>query len=293
MSAIYLILLSVVLYSVGAILRKQISTIDDTLNYIFTVLFQILGGVFVIIFSVLMGFGGEYSQFIPTIDAYILIKIIAGAILWFSATFLSMKALHTVSASKYSVIETLSPVLSIVLALLFLGEHFVQQQFFGVILIFISVFLVMYDKKTKLTTFSKGELIAIASTIFSGLALVNDKGIYLRAPLSPTLATLFILPGLLAILAQPKELKKLKLIRKNFGVIKQLLIMSAIWSVAAIFYYKAIVLSQSISLVVSVSQLSVILTVLLGLIFLKETTNWRKKLLAAVISVVGLILVSL
>ena len=122
---------------------------------------------------------------------------------------------------------------------------------------------------------------------------MNDKGIYLRAPLSPTLATLFILPGLLAILAQPKELKKTKANSKNFGVIKQLLIMSAIWSVAAIFYYKAIVLSQSISLVVSVSQLSVILTVLLGLIFLKETTNWRKETFAAVISVVGLILVSL
>lgn len=287
------ILISVVLYSVGAILRKLISSVDDKLNYIFTVLFQLLGGVFVIIFSILMGFGDEYFHFLPTIDLYVGIKMVIGSILWFLATYASLKSLNTVSASKYSIIESLSPVIPTVIGLLFLNEFFTTQQFVGVALIFVSVFLVVYDREAKWHSLSKGELIALLSVIFSGLALVNDKGIYMRAPLSPTLAALFILPGVFALIAQPKELKKLPQIRKTKGAMRLLLIMSAIWSVAAIFYYKAIVLSQSISLVVSVSQVSVILTVFLGLVFLKETTDWRKKIIAAIVSVGGLILVSL
>ena len=69
--------------------------------------------------------------------------------------------------------------------------------------------------------------------------------------------------------------------------------MSTIWGIAAISYYKAIVISNSISLVVSVGQLSTVMTVLLGLIVLKERENWQLKIIASVVSVVGLVFMSL
>lgn len=293
MLPIYLTLFSVVLYSVGSIIRKQVSAVDDDLNYIYTVLFQLVGGFFVLIFSLLLGFGDEYSGYFDTLTPYILMKIILSAVLWFSATVTSFKALHTITASKYSIIETLSPLVSIILALLFLSESFTQQQLIGMFLILASVFFVVYDKETKFSNISRGELIALLSALLSGSALVNDKAIYLATPLSPTLAILFVLPGILGILAKPSELKKINIVKKNKGVMTQLLLMGAIWGIAAISYYKAIVLSNSVSLVVSISQLSVILTVLLGLIFLKETKNWQIKIIASIVSVAGLIFMSI
>lgn len=293
MLPIYLTLFTVVLYSFASIIRKKISAIDDNLNYIYSVVFQLLGGVSVFLFSLLLGFGTEYTGYFSTLTPYLIVKIIISAILWFAATVTSFKALNLITASKYSIIESLSPLVSIVLALLFLGESFSQQQLVGMILILVSVFVVVYDKETKLSHFSKGEFIALFSACLSGLALVNDKGIYQQLTLSPTLALLFILPGIFGAISKPAELKKLKIIRKDKNVIKQLVIMSMIWGVAAISYYKAIVLSDSISLVVSISQLSVILTVLLGLIFLKETDNWQTKIIASIASVVGLIFMSI
>jgi drug/metabolite transporter (DMT)-like permease len=293
MLPIYLTLFTVLLYSFASIIRKKISQIDDNLNYIYVVLFQILGGIAVFIFSMLLGFGQEYTQFFSTINISVLIKILISAVLWFATTLTSFKALNKITASKYSIIEALSPVISIVLAISFLGESFSQQQFIGMGMILISVFTVVYDKNENLKHFSKGEIIALLSAFLSGLALVNDKGIYAITPLSPTLVTLFILPGILGILFKPSELKKLSIVKKDKNIIKKLLIMSAIWGLAAISYYKAIVLSNSISLVVSISQLSVVLTVLLGLIFLKETKNWQIKLIASVISVAGLIFMSI
>ncbi|MBT4124177.1 MAG: DMT family transporter [Candidatus Pacebacteria bacterium] len=290
---IYLVLFTVVLYSVASIIRKKVSAVDDDLNYIFSVVFQLLGGVSVFLFSILLGFGNEYSQFFPTLNSSIAIKIFIGSILWFLSTVTSFKALNKITASKYSIIETLAPLVSIVLALSFLGESFNQTQFVGMILILISVFMVIYDKNDNFSHFSKGEFIALLSAILAGVALVNDKGIYAVTPLSPTLVVLFILPGILGILAKPSELKKLHLIIKNKNVIKQLLIMSTIWGIAAISYYKAIVISNSISLVVSVGQLSTVMTVLLGLIVLKERENWQLKIIASVVSVVGLVFMSL
>ncbi|MCB9800662.1 MAG: DMT family transporter [Pseudomonadales bacterium] len=293
MTPIYLTLASVFLYSAASIIRKKISADDDNLNYMYTVLFQIAGGIAVIFFSIVLGFGNEYIGYFTTITPQMTLKIFIGAILWFSATFTSFKALNSITASKYSIIETLSPLVSIVLALLLLGETFTQQQLFGTLLILVSVFAVVHDKETKLSHFSRGEGIAFLSVLLSGLALVNDKGIYQTLALSPTLAILFILPGLLAILVKPTEIKKIKIIKKNRAIIKQLFIMSMIWGIAAILYYKAIVLSNSISLIVSVGQLSVILTVILGFIFLKETDNWKIKIIASLISVVGLIFMSI
>ncbi len=293
MISIYLTLLSVFLYSSASIIRKKISAVDDNLNYIYSVLFQLTGGVAVIFFSLLLGFGNEYNNYFSTLNIYLVFKIVIGSILWFAATFAAFKALNLVTASKYSIIETLSPLVSIASALLFLGESFSQHQLIGTVLILVSVFFVVYDKETKLTHFSKGEMIALLSAVLSGLALVNDKGIYQSLPLSPTLAILFILPGVLAILARPAELKKIKIVSKNKNIIKQLFIMSTIWAVSAISYYKAIVLSDSLSLVVSVGQLSTVLTVIFGFIFLKEFRNWQIKIVASVVSVIGLIFMSI
>lgn len=292
MLPIYLTLFTVVLYSFASIIRKKISAVDEKFNYIYCVLFQLTGGISVFIFSLLLGFGNEYSGYVTHITPYVAIKIIIGAILWFSATVTSFQALNTISASKYSVIETLSPLISIVLALLFLSESFTQQQFVGMVLILLSVFAVVYDKETKFSHFSKGEFIALVSALLSGTAIVNDKGIFLATPLSPSLTLMFILPGLFGIIARPAELKKIKTVVKNKKIMTQLLIMSVIWGIAAISYYKAIVISNSVSLIVSISQISVILTVILGLIFLKEIENWKIKIAASIISVLGLILMS-
>lgn len=293
MTAIYLSLFAVVVYSIASIVRKQISAVDDNLNFIYAILFQFFGGFFVFIFSWLLGFGSEYGQIAPAFTPSVILKILIGSVLWISSTVLSFRALNKITASKFSIIETLAPVVSIALALTFLGESFGQLQFVGMALILISVFVVVYDKDVKFSHFSQGEILALLASVFGGIALANDKGIYFALPLTPALTIMFILPGILGLLYRPNEIKKLKLVRKNGGVIKQILIMSSLWSVSAIAYYKAVVVSNSLALVTSINQLSVVLTVLLGLIFLKETENWLIKIIASIVSVVGLVLMSI
>jgi len=174
--------------------------------------------------------------------------MVVGSILWFSATVTAFKALNQISASKFSIIESLSPLLSIILAFFFLGESLTQSQIIGTVLILVAVFMTVYDKNSNFGHFSQGELIALLSISLSGLALVNDKGIYQVTPLSPTLATMFILPGIIGMIYKPEELKKFHLVKKSRTAIKELLIMSAIWGAAAIAYYKAVVISNSLEL---------------------------------------------
>lgn len=292
MIPIYLTLLSVVIYSIGSIIRKKVSEVDDSLNYIYTVLFQFTGGISVLFVSLTLGMSGEYSNYLALLTPEILLRMLLGSALWLASTLASFKALNLISVSKFSIIETLNPVLSIILALVFLGETLLSYQFLGMFLILASVFVVVYDKETKFSRFSKGEMFAFLCSALAAVALINDKGIYLVMPLTPTLAIMFIVPGLLGVLARPKELKKLPIVIKNKQIVLQLLTMGFLWSISAIAYYKAVVLSNSLSLVVAISQLSVILTVLIGLIFLKETKNWQIKIAASIVSCVGLVLMS-
>ncbi|MCA9386252.1 DMT family transporter [Candidatus Dojkabacteria bacterium] len=292
MSYIYYVILSVTLYSFASLIRKKVSDHGAHLNYIYTILFQLLGGVSVFAFSLMFGFGSEYSGYWSTLEPYFIWKMLLAGVLWFGSTLVTFKALNYISASKFSVIETLSPITSMVFAFMLLGESITMLQAGGIVLILMSVFMVTYDRKDKFTRFSGGELLAVAASMISGLALVNDKGIYENLALAPTLVILFLLPGVIAIIAKPRELKKITNVLNKESLI-YLLSMSTIWGCAAIFYYKAIVVSHSVSLVVSLGQLSTIITVLLGLVILKEYENWGVKIAAGILSFIGLIVISI
>jgi uncharacterized membrane protein len=99
------------------------------------------------------------------------------------------------------------------------------------------------------------------------------------------------LPGVILTLAFPKELKNVKslFIRKDFRV---MLLLTFFYSIQAVAYYLAYQKGAPISTLATLTKASIVLTVILAAIFLKERENLPKKAFAALMITVGAILLS-
>ena len=121
--------------------------------------------------------------------------------------------------------------------------------------------------------------------LFYGLAVVIDV-VNLRAtdPLS-YLALVNILIGIILLVIFPKAIKLLK-VATNKSFLKKMLPLSCFSAAQAIAYYFALAKGPA-SQIAPIGQAQVIITIILAVIILKERDNLFRKIIAAVLVMVG------
>jgi uncharacterized membrane protein len=97
------------------------------------------------------------------------------------------------------------------------------------------------------------------------------------------------LPGVILMLAFPRELKNvINYVKKmDFRI---MLILTFFYSIQAVAFYLAYQSGAPISTLATLTKASIVLTVILAAIFLKERSNLPKKALAALMVTVGAVL---
>src|SRR6185312_10140000 len=165
MTWFYLALLSVVGSAVANIFRRVAMKNDESDAIASAVIFQFIGAIVVGVFAIWHGF------IMPPIAKYP-INIILQAILWGSATLFLFKASSYLEASETAIIATLSSVVTILGAMLFLRESFSLIFTIGTILIILSVAYLSYEHKK--VSFNKGILFVLGYCLLAGLGYTND-----------------------------------------------------------------------------------------------------------------------
>lgn len=192
-----------------------------------------------------------------------------------------------VEASTFSIMKQLSTVFMTFSGFLFFKEEFIVSKFIGAVLIILSNILIFYKKGEG--KFNKYVGLGIISNICYTIALfldVNNSECF-NLPFY-----VMITLGVPAILIMIIERIKFSDLKNEFSKENRLpiLVTAITWSFCIVAQLRAYQLGN-VSVVAPLCALLVILNVIFGYIFLKERDNLLKKILAAGLIILGIVLI--
>lgn len=273
----------VILYLILVVIYNQfykISTKKLTKPGALTVLLQIIGALAVLLVSPLFEI-----KFPTDIKVYIFLGL---ALIFYSISDrLNTTVRAGIEASTFSMIKQLSTVFMIFAGLIFLKEPFVINKFIGAILIIASNILIFYKKGEGKP--NKYIILGIIANICYTIALFLDVNISNNFNL-PFYITISL--GIPAILIAIIEKIKITDIKNEFinGNRKAICVTGITWSLSILVQLRAYQLGE-VSVVAALCASSVILNVIFGYFFQNEKENLTKKIIAALLIILGIILI--
>lgn len=192
-----------------------------------------------------------------------------------------------IEASTFSVITQLSTVFMIVAGVLFFKEPFVLNKFIGAILIVFSNVLIFFKKGNGKP--NKYVLLGIFANVCFSIALFLDVNNSDKFNLPIYVALTLGIPTILIAIFEKIKFSDIKEEYKN-GNKKAILITAITWSLSIVAQLRAYQLGE-VSIIAPLCALSVILNVIVGYFFLKEKDDMFKKIIAALLIILGIILI--
>lgn len=191
---------------------------------------------------------------------------------------------QSMEASLLSIINNSSVVVAFTIALFIYNEQLTINKILGFLLIMISLFLISIKKVKKIDWKPIG--LALLANVFLGIGWALDKkGIYYFNSI-----TYNVLAWLLPFIVICFPYVKFSDIKKEIKISSWKIILLSFINVAAYFVnLKAQTLAEATK-VIPIVQTSTIITVIFGVLLLKERTNLFKKILAGIIAVIGVFL---
>jgi len=273
--------LSIIASAVTAILQKVLIRKTTVSPIAFAAGFQIAVSMLVGIILIFKGFH------LPDL-APIRLNLLLMPILYALGNVSKFQSVKKIEVSEFTVIFQASTVVAVLTAIVFLNESFHLLQVFGLFLILASIVLVTLKNHIKFSL-SAGELWAILSAATYGVAFANDAYILRSFDLWTYTFLAFLLPGLLCLPFLGKDIKSLKHLVEKDNVIGFLL-SAAIFSIAVLTVYYAYQIGRNAAQISSITPTYSILIVILAAIFLKERDRIPRKLFAAALAIIGVIL---
>lgn len=190
-------------------------------------------------------------------------------------------------ASTFSMLKQLSTTFMIFAGLVFFKEEFVLTKFIGAMLIIFSNVLIFY-KKGKFE-FNKYLLLGVFGNISFTVALFLDVNISDNFNLPFYVALTLIIPALLIMIFErikPSEIKE-EFVNGN----KKAILTTAIsWGIMIVSQLRAYQLGN-VTVIAPLCALTVILNVIVGYLFLKERDNLIRKIIAAILIIISVVLI--
>jgi drug/metabolite transporter (DMT)-like permease len=276
-----LTIFSVLFFSVASLLQKVLMKDDKSDPHAYSIVFQILGGI-------LVGALALWRGFVMPPIAQFPINFLLLTVLYGSGTLFLFKAFKYIEASEVTIITSTRSIVTIVSAVLLLGEVFDFKKGIGTVLILISAYLV--TQKSKGFKFNKGVLYALGMAVCYGLAITNDTFLLKYVNIFSFLTIGFLFPGFFLIAVKPKALLGLGQFLKP-KIFTRMLILTVFYASGSSFFYFAIENGAKASQITPILQSSVITTVVLAAIFLGERDNLLKKFVSALLVTIGVLLI--
>ncbi len=278
-------LLYVILYLILATIFTQfykVATKTMQKTGALTVLLQLLAGTVALLLCPLFEI-----KFPTNASVYIMLGI---SVIFYAITDRVNTTVRSgIEASTFSMLKQLSTTFMIFAGLIFFKEPFIVTKFIGALLIIISNILIFYQKGK--FEFNKYIALGILGNIAFSIALFLDVNISDNFNLPFYVAITLVVPAILIIIFErikPSEIKN-ELVNGN----KKAIAITAIsWGTAIISQLRAYQL-QNVTIIAPLCALTVMLNVIVGYLFLKEKDNMLRKMMAAILIIISVILIKL
>lgn len=211
---------------------------------------------------------------------FLILSGISNTLLWICY----FKALDLGTVSKVTPVDKTSIVLTLILSSLFLNEKITTIKIISITLILLGTFLTI-KKESKDSKENRWILYAILTAVFTSTTTVLSKiGIEnTNTTLITFLRTIVVLIILTTITLFKKKYKYIKDIKSRSWLF---IILSGLsTSLSWLFYFKALALGEA-SIVFPIEKLSLVVSILISIIFLKEKVS-KKQITGIIIIVIG------
>ncbi len=250
--------------------------------YTQTIIFYGLGGIFILLLSLLNG-GVNLSFRAEQLPYIVLLTIFAT-----SAPVLAFKSLKLIQASESSILLSSQRLWIVIGAFLFLREDFSYSKLFGVIIVIIGITIAQW--KNKKFVINQGVIFALLAAVAYGLTEIIS--FYLLRDLDTITFTVLLsfLPVIALLLIKPGCIKKLALyFRPKYAI--NITIVSVNDAIATLFLFYAYQVGRNAAQIAPIMATQTILTVIFAIIILKERENTVRNIIGACIVVLGVLLV--
>lgn len=195
-----------------------------------------------------------------------------------------------IEASTFSMLKQLSTTFMIFAGLIFLKEEFVLVKFIGAMLIIFSNVFIFFQKGN--FKFNRYILLGILSNLSFTVALFLDVNISDNFNLPFYVAMTLGIPAMLIAIFERIKISDIKTEFKN-GNKKAIWITGITWSIGILLQLRAYQLGDNVSVVAPLCALTVISNVIFGYLFLNERDHLLKKIMAAILIIISVVLIKL
>ena len=273
--------ISVFSLSVSVILQRILIHRNKTDPFAYAVVFQGVVGLLLLAVSLVVGFA------LPGIEM-VLVPAVISIVFYGVGHVVYAKTLQKVEASAFSVLFATQAVWIMALGIILLGESLTALQVLGTMLIFGGVGLLAKNLSSVFK--DKGVRLGLLTGLIFGVAIMAWSYVGRYTDTLSWAAISFIATALVAFLIRPKSIRRMKplLEPKTLATLLLLAVFYAVGSLAMLDAYKV----GSFAIISPLRQTSIVVTVLLALALLpQERSMIRRKLLAAVVCAVGVVLI--
>lgn len=247
-----------------------------------TVLLQFLGGIIVLLFIPLFKFN------IPTnVSTYVMLGI--ACIFYAIADRVNTTARRGLEVSIYSILGQLSTVFVILWGLIFFKEAIVIKKIIGALLILFGNIAVLY-KKGKFE-WNKYILFSLLGNLALSIGISVDVGISDKFNMPIYVAATLIVPSLILLIFERIKIKNIIDEYKN-GNKKAINIVCLTWGIMIISMLRAYQYG-SVTTIAPLCSITTILNVFVAYFMLKEKDQMPRKILAAIIVILGIVLIKI
>jgi len=276
---------NLILYLVLYIMFTQsykIATKSSKNDGALTILLQFLSGLIVLLFVPLFKL-----QFPSDIKTYIFLGI---ACIFYAITDrVNTTARRGLDVSTYSILGQLSTVFLIVWGIIFFKETVVLKKIIGALLILIGNVIVLYRKgKFELNRYV---VYSLLGNLAMSIGVSVDVGISDKFNMPIYAASTLIIPSLILFLVDKVKTSDVVSEYKN-GNKNAILLVSGSWGIMIIAMLRAYQFG-SVTTIAPICSITTIINVFVAYFLLKEKNSLMKKVIAALIVILGIVLIKI
>jgi drug/metabolite transporter (DMT)-like permease len=276
------VLLYVIVYSLSIILQKTLLKDDKKEVISRSVFFQLIAGAVLFIWALAnksLDFRFDWSS--------VWIYLISMTVLYGIGNAFIFKSLQLGSASSFSIYFSLRVFVNLVFAYFMFGQAFSIKSFIGLLGLLIGIVIVDYS--SDIFKVSKAEILAMIAAVCVGSTNALSQSVLKTVNLNTFLFYAYLTPGLFMMMIKPRIIPNLQKCFVDKSLPKVILL-ALIQSASGVLFFYAIESSNDSSLVTAISLSSIVITIILEFWLLKERDHFWRKLIAAVITFGGLLL---
>jgi drug/metabolite transporter (DMT)-like permease len=282
MSWLVLTLLGILAFSPKSLLYRVLMKDAQSDPYAQSIVFFGLGGTFALLFSLIHG-GFQYQITSNQLFLFLPLTICAtvGPVLLF-------KAFQRIEASEISILQSSQKLWAVLGAFLLLQEPFSVNKILGTFIIVLGIAITLW-RRTKFQVNKGVAFVLIATLFYAGMDLVSY---YIIRDFDAISFIVYVcyLPVITLLLLRPQTIKKIPYYFKpKYAIgVSVLALCDTVGTLCFFFAYQA---GRNAAQIVPLAGLITINSTLLGIVFLREHSNIPNKVIGALVTVIGAVLV--